>query len=922
MPRMLACGAAPGGDSSRATRPPARPRCAATLRVINTTAPESPDAMAEARSLRKLKRLLGSGVSPECVDQFVVAADIEHGDENWRDSVSDELAQWKEKATAAKEVADKESVKAAATRAAARADAEREGISVVAVQLAAATIYERSALERLFVARKGQCLRIDQSAKLGHGSHEASELRRCSIQGYDPSQLLLDVHPDARETYADGDFCTSALTDACICGHLHVVEVLLRFDADPNLQEVDEHGKPKEGTALHFAAMHNRPDTVSCLLQHGAKMTARNQYGRTALEEARGRAGPEVMQLLSSDSPPLRSFWDGTLPLSTALALQMLTSGDAHRGGSVLTYPIDGGLISQLDADMLRLVAGWLCMEDANELARTCIGLYAVLMQYERSARLRYSTSLAHLRRRPVNPSNVQEATRVLKELRFVPLESERAGRERCQSYSLTRWALFDSLLGVLGGSNVSGGGGARQEWGSGQWLGDATTRSILSMMASMIDSTPRMRHAGLACQWNVPDEAHADRGVGGGLFWLVQLVAYAPTTSEACRLVQKLSSCDRLSNSSDTLGHLTEEMMEAQCVPAVILALDSPSTCSAAASALAALVDDEISHSSNSDELPLATKAMELGVVPMLLAQAVVADLAAATAALDALAVLFGKTEASDTAHADGFISTLVALMATHVPSQPRGIPGKTQRVALVSAAARALSNLVSDAMNGCDEVVSDLRCEEMLAAGAKEALSALLAFPGAAGNAEVAMSYVPRPGALEQTSAYMWLAANAPPVTPLTLTRVYQTLLRLLASDCIQLGMRVAKPVHQQTGHGLADSGWLAHDLGHYGRYHKVRRALIDAANLRLGDACKLSSIYYRLEEEADKFEGSIVGTAPSGGTQGRIICFRTRSSSQEAAVYRFYDEPSGAVKVKVVRAESNDNVSWFGLSEVSCF
>ena len=52
--------------------------------------------MSEARSLQKLRRLLASGAEPRAIEQFVVEHDMEHGDESWRSSLSEEL----EKATA------------------------------------------------------------------------------------------------------------------------------------------------------------------------------------------------------------------------------------------------------------------------------------------------------------------------------------------------------------------------------------------------------------------------------------------------------------------------------------------------------------------------------------------------------------------------------------------------------------------------------------------------------------------------------------------------------------------------------------------------------------------------------------------------------------------------------------------------------
>ena len=176
--------------------------------------------------------------------------------------------------------------------------------------------------------------------------------------------------------------------------------------------------------------------------------------------------------------------------------------------------------------------------------------------------------------------------------------------------------------------------------------------------------------------------ERQDEDGSENGLHWLVRLVAYAPVAAEACRLIEKLSCYDRNLDTSDSLGYQTEEMMEAHCVPAVVHALEStcPATRTAAACALAALIQDELGKSTGEgDDGELVTCAIELGAMPMLLAQAVGTDLAAATAALHALdAACEASPEAADIVHKDGFISTLVELMVTHEPSRPRHQDGR----------------------------------------------------------------------------------------------------------------------------------------------------------------------------------------------------------------------------------------------------
>ena len=774
-------------------------------------------------------------------------------------------------------------IKAAASERAARAGC-RAGVSAAVATLAATALSEAATdMSRLWSARNGSPLSIYQLAKEGDGTRGASELRGQAIYGRqdEGAFLMRYVHPDAREIRSDGSSCPAALAEAAMGGHLPFVEMLLEHGADVDLQEFDALGKPGEGTALHYAARHGHPRVVSCLLQHGASTMARNEDGRTALEWCRpylGRDDPDsrgVLHLLSLTTPPLRTWWDGTLPASAALAIQFRcgepivdcseSTADCSESTADCSEPSGSGLtcpsgFHQLDGDLLRLVACWLGAEDANQLARTSLGLYAVSMQYERSERLKCSACLAQLRTRPAVALDVVDAIRVLREMQSVPLcrvameEHEHGARARAWKGS---WGIFDSLLRLLGGSSSV-------KWGSGQWPGDAAARAVLALMASLIDSKVKMQYASSECE-SVESTEHAN-----GLHWLSQLVAYLPVAAEACQLVEKLCNYDRTSDTVESCGYITKEIMEARGVEAIVQALQYPSACAAAAYALAAVICDEIGASMDMAEVrnPV-TRAIGLGAVPLLLAQAVAAELVAATAALHALGTLCSASHVTaKIAHRDGFISTLVRLMTTHAPSKQRG--HKAQRLALVAEAARTLRHLVGDT-NGCDELASDLRCEEMLTAGARDALDALLAYPGAAGEAEAAMTWLPLPHILEQSTTYTWLQAGAPQDGDDTADRFRETLMQRLATDCIELGLRVPELVHSTTEH------WsLAHDVYH-GRYHKVRRAVIEAANLALkrrGGEGILRSIYYRLDEKLEEGEGNIIGAVL--GTEGRILCY----------------------------------------------
>ena len=208
----------------------------------------------------------------------------------------------------------------------------------------------------------------------------------------------------------------------------------------------------------------------------------------------------------------------------------------------------------------------------------------------------------------------------------------------------------------------------------------------------------------------------------------------------------------------------------------------------------------------------------------------------------------------------------------------------------------------------NGCDEATSELRCEEMLAAGAADALTALLACPGAAGAAEVAMTWLPRPFALEQSAAHAWLQASAPQDAQDALLGFQDAFMLRLATDCIEHDLRVSELVH--TFH---DDWAIAHDLGDgLGRYHKVRCATVNAANQFLHEhhihVCghrlcgTIRSIYYRLDKtttlEADGVSCRLGAVA---GTDGRILCFLLDDEEREHPMgYEFFKrESDGSVE-----------------------
>lgn len=73
----------------------------------------------------------------------------------------------------------------------------------------------------------------------------------------------------------------TALDDACRCGAVTIARLLLKYGADPNIQP-----RFTGQTALHQAALKGHEVVVQLLLDRGARLTVRNQQGKTPMDVA------------------------------------------------------------------------------------------------------------------------------------------------------------------------------------------------------------------------------------------------------------------------------------------------------------------------------------------------------------------------------------------------------------------------------------------------------------------------------------------------------------------------------------------------------------------------------------------------------------------------------------------------------------
>lgn len=92
-------------------------------------------------------------------------------------------------------------------------------------------------------------------------------------------RLLLEAGDSPNNDYAIALY-SGPLHYACQNGYLQLAELLLRYGADPNMEDADMH------TPLHFAARNNQLDCAALLIKHGAIVDAPDIAGWTPLRGA------------------------------------------------------------------------------------------------------------------------------------------------------------------------------------------------------------------------------------------------------------------------------------------------------------------------------------------------------------------------------------------------------------------------------------------------------------------------------------------------------------------------------------------------------------------------------------------------------------------------------------------------------------
>ncbi len=104
------------------------------------------------------------------------------------------------------------------------------------------------------------------------------------LNNLEAAKILVEAGADLNASDVSG----TALMGVCFKGHSAIVRYLLAAGADVNAKS--ENGT----TALHYAAMFNKPEIVDLLLAAGADAGAKDAQGLTAADQARNQGLPEM----------------------------------------------------------------------------------------------------------------------------------------------------------------------------------------------------------------------------------------------------------------------------------------------------------------------------------------------------------------------------------------------------------------------------------------------------------------------------------------------------------------------------------------------------------------------------------------------------------------------------------------------------
>lgn len=124
----------------------------------------------------------------------------------------------------------------------------------------------------------------------------------------------LKVLGDGAAPNAWNEFGENPLHTAAFMGQAPMVDLLLRFGADPNAKD-----RQKSETPLHLAAAHGDEDTCHALISAGSDITAKDARGQTPLHAAAAQGRSDICSLLvEKGADPLARDRRGKTAISRA----------------------------------------------------------------------------------------------------------------------------------------------------------------------------------------------------------------------------------------------------------------------------------------------------------------------------------------------------------------------------------------------------------------------------------------------------------------------------------------------------------------------------------------------------------------------------------------------------------------------------
>jgi len=130
-------------------------------------------------------------------------------------------------------------------------------------------------------------------------------------------KIILKYYPELVDIPNTSYFGQTPLYNASSCSNYELVQLLLEYGADPNIQDLEDNE-----SALMNSAYHNDVNVADLLLQYGANCDLQNRFNETALHIACWRGHLNIVKLLLkyNANPFMKSsFIKNNTPLKIAI---------------------------------------------------------------------------------------------------------------------------------------------------------------------------------------------------------------------------------------------------------------------------------------------------------------------------------------------------------------------------------------------------------------------------------------------------------------------------------------------------------------------------------------------------------------------------------------------------------------------------